>query len=154
MTKTCFKCGFDKELSEFYSHPPSKDGLLGKCKDCTKADVALNRSKNANRLRDYDRKRFAEKGHRYKDPVGKAREYRHARRAGKGFTAQEFAEICAVYGGVCLACGSDGPLTADHVVPVSKGGANDIINIQPLCGSCNSKKGIKVIDYREGAYAV
>jgi len=31
--------------------------------------------------------------------------------------------------------------TRDHVVPISKGGRNDIGNLRPLCRSCNSKKG-------------
>jgi hypothetical protein len=36
--KKCFKCGIEKELSEFYAHPKTRDGHLGKCKECTKRD--------------------------------------------------------------------------------------------------------------------
>ena len=51
----------------------------------------------------------------------------------------------------CLACGIDGALTIDHVIPVSKGGPNTADNVQPLCGPCNSSKGTNTIDYRPEA---
>jgi HNH endonuclease len=35
-------------------------------------------------------------------------------------------------------------------VPLSRGGSDDIGNIQPLCGACNRKKFVSVIDYRSG----
>lgn len=45
MRKTCFKCGASKARSEFYKHPKMADGLLGKCKSCTRsASRAIDRS--------------------------------------------------------------------------------------------------------------
>lgn len=37
--KVCFKCGKSKELGEFYPHKQMADGVLGKCKTCTKNDT-------------------------------------------------------------------------------------------------------------------
>ena len=68
------------------------------------------------------------------------------------YTGEEFKQLCSQYDNRCLACGRDDvPLTADHIVPVTSGGSNYISNIQPLCQSCNSSKGTKTIDYRQGA---
>jgi 5-methylcytosine-specific restriction endonuclease McrA len=39
-------------------------------------------------------------------------------------------------------------LEADHVVPLIRRGTDDIGNIQPLCGACNRKKFVAIIDYR------
>lgn len=73
-------------------------------------------------------------------------------RAGGGhFTPVQFRELCGYYGYVCLCCGASGKLTADHVVPLSRGGTNTIDNIQPLCLKCNIKKGMSIFDYRKTA---
>lgn len=44
MEKTCFKCGETKMRSEFYAHPQMGDGLLGKCKRCTRKDAEDRRA--------------------------------------------------------------------------------------------------------------
>ena len=44
----------------------------------------------------------------------------------------------------CVLCGVDSDLTCDHVYPESKGGATTLDNLQTLCRSCNSKKGVTV----------
>ena len=57
-------------------------------------------------------------------------------------------QVFKIHGEICLCCGSTESISIDHVIPVSCGGKNDISNYQPLCKSCNSSKGSKIIDYR------
>ena len=88
----------------------------------------------------------------------------HTRRArlleaGGKFTQKEFNDLLKKYDAcpMCARKWSDIPLpkhkkvpwTADHIIPINplprqKQGSNDISNIQPLCFSCNSKKGNRV----------
>jgi len=91
-------------------------------------------------------------------------EFQHTRRSrlseavGK-FTQKEFNELLKKYD-ECPMCNrrweeiplpkhKKVPWTADHIIPINplpgeKQGTNDISNIQPLCFSCNSKKGNRV----------
>ena len=81
-----------------------------------------------------------------------ARVDRLRRRGAVGtFTRKEWEELKSKYNSMCLCCKQQEPfikLTADHVVPLARGGTNDISNIQPLCNTCNSRKFTKAIDYR------
>ncbi len=67
---------------------------------------------------------------------------------GGSYTPEEWEALCARYGSICLLCRRKVKLTVDHIVPISRGGTNDIDNLQPMCRSCNASKGNKIIDLR------
>jgi hypothetical protein len=80
-----------------------------------------------------------EVGHRYRA---------HKRGADGEHTQEEWHTLCAFFNNRCLRCGRSGRLALDHVMPLSKGGADHIGNAQPLCKSCNSFKHDRDFDYR------
>jgi len=68
-------------------------------------------------------------------------------------TVTQWNELKRINNYRCLMCGKSEPfigqrtpyLTEDHIIPLSKGGDNNIGNIQPLCLRCNLKKHSKII---------
>ncbi len=133
-------------------------------KDKTKANHARWRSKpeNAAKVAENSRRWRLDNPEKSKEQETRWRQENpemsiaktHRRRANirgseSRYTAQEWRNLVKKYNNKCLCCGrSDVKLTVDHVIPLSKGGRNDISNIQPLCLSCNDKKGTKKTDYR------
>lgn len=79
--------------------------------------------------------------------------YNSQRRARKrnsigSYSLKEWENLKAQYNWTCPCCKKQEPeikLGADHIIPLSKGGSDNIENIQPLCKPCNSRKSNKII---------
>lgn len=95
-------------------------------------------------------KKKVKKYRRLNPEIGRAAGRRRRARLNNSYTQKyNFKLICNHYGNICLRCKKGNvKLTADHIIPIAKGGDDIAQNIQPLCGSCNSIKGTKIIDYR------
>jgi 5-methylcytosine-specific restriction endonuclease McrA len=81
----------------------------------------------------------------YWDPEKKQSRQKVIHYLGKveGMTQIYAKEIFDKDGGMCRNCGSWDDLTIDHIIPLTKGGTNDVDNLQTLCRKCNQKKGTK-----------
>lgn len=83
----------------------------------------------------------------------KQRPYTAARRAklhqAEGtFTKQDLKKLYEEQEGKCFYCGDalDGAYHVDHVIPISRGGSNNLDNLQLLCQCCNLSKHDKTHD--------
>jgi len=84
-----------------------------------------------------------------RDNPDKVREKKNRRRARKAnakgcASAEQIVARIEYYGGLCYLCGK--PYEAvDHVIPLSRGGSGWPVNQRPICKSCNSRKGNKLL---------
>jgi hypothetical protein len=149
--RLCPKCG-DQRIARRTQSPICKNCIqsrheyLAECKKTSKDRRKANQVAYWNRVRS-NPARLRE----VLDRIAIRGSERRVRKMNNGgtFTITEWRSLLSRCGNKCLRCGrSDRKLTADHVVPVSKGGSNYISNIQPLCLSCNSTKHDSIIDYR------
>lgn len=54
-------------------------------------------------------------------------------------------DIARIYAQPCSNCELKEHITLDHIVPLARGGNHSVGNFQPLCRSCNSSKGAKLM---------
>lgn len=71
---------------------------------------------------------------------------------GRGLTAAQWRQIVEAWGGRCAYCRRTGPVTVDHIIPVSKDGRHEPENIAPACLSCNTSKSAR-LDWKPATVA-
>ncbi len=87
----------------------------------------------------------------YEDNQEYLLEYHHTRRAAYAdatgtFTWMDFYEKCAIQEWKCTYCKQEKKLEPDHIIPISRGGTNNLENITPACRECNSQKRAKTLE--------
>ncbi|MGP5928896.1 HNH endonuclease [Corynebacterium glyciniphilum] len=56
------------------------------------------------------------------------------------------ALVLAIKGTICHLCGMPGADTADHIIPRSLGGTDDLDNLMPAHKRCNSSRGAMLLE--------
>ncbi len=63
------------------------------------------------------------------------------------FTSEQWKRLKKESGGICSYCGEPyAELTADHIIPLPKGGNHTLENITVACRRCNNRKGMRTPD--------
>lgn len=129
--KWCIKCEQVKPTSEF----PRQDLSYGSfCKECKREYD-----------RAYQKQRYTvDKEYRERtiNKTAQSQAKRHRNACGS-YTYDEWQNVLEEFNHECAYCGATGSLTVDHIIPLSRGGLNEIQNLVPACKSCNTSKGIK-----------
>ena len=163
MDKICSTCCIKKKTTEFHKNKAQKDGFANMCKACKNGryneqariynktrDPVANRERSKKWQKDNKGRYNARhkiwrelKGDTFRAQALTWRLNRIARIKANGgsHTTKEWLTKLNKFHGKCAICGSTERIERDHIIPVSKGGNNDITNIQPLCLPCNRAKG-------------
>lgn len=156
-TRICSKCGVEKNLTlKYFRFYKSKNIFLGHCRSCGNARVRELRLNNIEqeRLKDrlrckrrymsnpdsLERKKNKNKEWRNNNPE-KVQEYserrKRSQRANRIIQNEEWCEV--LIKDPCFYCGKLSE-TIDHLIPLSLGGTDSVINLTGACKSCNSSK--------------
>jgi 5-methylcytosine-specific restriction endonuclease McrA len=100
-----------------------------------------------------NREEFKEKARRAQKLMSSERRFvhNHRHRAKKlgalgTVTEHEIRSLVNYYESTCAYCLHRKATQIDHIVPLAKGGANEIENLVPSCGTCNARKNSRSLE--------
>jgi 5-methylcytosine-specific restriction endonuclease McrA len=137
-----------------YKHSEETKLKIGKSNSISQKGKKLSKKTIKKRSLSF-KKRFDLLGRQTKEERSwsKNKRNRFLRKIKSNFGTHSFGEwedLKAKYNWTCPCCNEKEPeikLTEDHIIPLSRGGSDNIENIQPLCKSCNCKKHTKIIKF-------
>lgn len=157
--KRCTTCGQVKTLADFRVDSQKPDGLSYKCRSCFRSGWQNSppgvRQKSADRSKSRKasnpgmvRTSNAQASSRWRkahpDMALASVNRRRARLASAEHQPYSRSEILSRWNNTCAYC--DAPAEhLDHVVPISKRGADAEHNLLPACATCNLSKGAKTL---------
>lgn len=149
--KICLACGWDKPLSDFYTHPEMRDGHLNRCKECVRLRIKAYNLAHPDKVRKVQREkrrrpkyREMDRNWRLRNPERRkahmhkwAEQNQDKRRAeiAVGNAIRDGRLVRAQY---CQRCGRSGGIEAHHP-DYSK-----CLEVQWLCTTCHGETRIKV----------
>lgn len=145
--KTCYKCGKTKESAEFHKDKTRPDGLHGRCKECKRVQQRELHQRNPWKpevKRAYDKEYKRNNPHKY-------RQYRAERRvrveqSAIGIHDDEKRLIEALYAKATQLEAETGiKYHVDHIIPISRGGKHQYLNLQILTAEENLAKGNRIL---------
>ena len=153
--------GHTAPLQEFLAHRSRFDGLANHCRECHRTYIAATRAKmtgrssdelaEAARLAHPDGTKRCRRGHvvpirGFRRDAYEADGLRRTCAACEGRRTRKYTEDHWRREGIpdrCVYCHADEPSHIDHVVALSRGGADELSNLLPACADCNKSKGAK-----------
>lgn len=144
-----------RKLSEAKRGKPSPCGFTGK-RHTKESIEKMRMNKIGKHYPKLSIRQMGEKNAFWKGGIsGEYARYFHTRqnriKANGGFhSEEEWEALKKFYQYICVSCKKSEPLiklTKDHILPITKGGSDNIENIQPLCKECNSRKHTTEINY-------
>jgi 5-methylcytosine-specific restriction endonuclease McrA len=169
--KHCPTCQIEKPVEDYYKDSRTKDGLYSACKKCHNARSRSWQTRNVDKVRadqakylelhgdhlrawlanwrveNRDKRRAQLQEWRRANPelARQAKHRRRTREVNGGIYQIADKHLRRLYSQPCFYCGSKDQITADHVIPLARGGTHSLGNLVAACRSCNSQKHAKTI---------